>query len=210
MPRPISPLTPLAPDPGQRPGKTPASARKALRRPLIPMALMTLVAIGLGSAPLVIAAVVVWLFWAIRYILLTQVLDPSGSSTPYVNQHSNIAAMVARGEYAKAAEAYRTAIAEDPGDVVACGHLAQLALRELKDYDLALFALREAERRVTEPRRQLGYALQIIGTCRDHLQDPGRTMVELRRVLARYPDAPNAASLRAELDELRTQRFHES
>ena len=207
MPRPISPLTPLVPDPSQRPRSAPASARKSLRRPLIPMALMTLVAIGLGSVPLMIAGAVVWIFWAVRYILLTQVLDPSGSTTPYINQHSNIAAMIARGEHAKAAEAYRQAIAADPADVVACDHLAQLALRDLKDYDLALFALREAERRVPEPRRQLGYALQIAGTCREHLGDPGRTMVELRRILARYPDAPNAASLRAELDELRSEQF---
>jgi tetratricopeptide (TPR) repeat protein len=207
MPRPIAPLTRLAPDAGQRPAKTPASARKALRRPLIPMALMTLVAIGLGSVPLMMAGAVVWIFWVVRYVLLTQVLDPSGNSTPYVNQHSNIAAMVARGAYAEAADAYRTAIAADPGDVVACEHLAQLALRELKDYDLALFALREAERRAPEPRRQLGYALQIAGMCRERLGDPGRTMVELRRILARYPDAPNAASLRAELEELRSERF---
>jgi tetratricopeptide (TPR) repeat protein len=207
MPRPIAPLTRLAPDAGQRPAKTPASARKALRRPLIPMALMTLVAIGLGSVPLMIAGAVVWIFWVVRYVLLTQVLDPSGNSTPYVNQHSNIAAMVARGAYAEAADAYRTAIAADPGDVVACEHLAQLALGELKDYDLALFALREAERRVPEPSRQLGYALQIAGMCRERLGDPVRTMVELRRILTRYPDAPNAASLRAELEELRSERF---
>lgn len=210
MPQTISPLTPLAPDPGQRPRKSPVSARKALRRPLIPMVLMSLVAIGLGSVPLMMAGAVVWIFWVARWLLLTQVLDPSGDSTPYVNQHSNVAAMVARGEYAKAAEVYRAAIAADPGDVVACEHLAQLALRDLHDYDLALFALREAERRATEPRRQLGYALQIVGTCRDHLKEPGRTMVELRRILARYPDAPNAASLRAELDELKAERFHES
>jgi len=210
MPRPMAPLTPLAPDAGQRPGKTPASARKSLRRLLIPMAIMSLVAIGLGSLPLMLVGAIVWIFWIARYVLLTQVLDPSGDTTPYVNQHSNIAAMVARGEYAKAADAYRAAIAADPGDVVACDHLAQLALRELKDYDLALVALREAERRVSEPRRQLGYALQALGTCREHVADPGRTMVELRRVLDRYPDAPNAATLRAELEELRTERFHGS
>jgi tetratricopeptide (TPR) repeat protein len=210
MPHHISPLTPLAPDPGQRPGRTPVSARKALRRALIPMVLASLVAIGLGSLPLMLAGAVVWIFWVARWLLLTQVLDPSGESTPYVNQHSNVATMVARGEYAKAAEAYRAAIAADPGDVVACEHLAQLALRDLHDYDLALFALREAERRAAEPRRRLGYALQIVGTCRDHLKEPGQMMVELRRILASYPDAPNAASLRAELDQLKAERFHES
>ncbi len=210
MPGFVSPLKPPAPDPGQRPRTKPKSARRSLRKALIPMAIGTVIAIGLGSAPLVIAAAVVWLFWIMRYMLLTQVLDPDGSSTPYVNQHSDIQAMVARGEYAKASEAYQTAIATDPGDVVACEHLGQLALNELKNYDLALLGYREAERRATEPRRKLGYALQLVGICRERLNDPGKTMVELRRVLACYPDAPNAATLRAELDEIKARWFRES
>ena len=32
-------------------------------------------------------------------------------------------------------------------------------------------------------------------------------MVELRRILARYPDAPNAASLRTEIAELKATLF---
>ena len=132
---------------------------------------------------------------------------PSGGSTPSVNQHSSIQAMVARGEPAKAAEAYRAAIAADPADVVACELLGRLALGELKDTDTALYAFREAERRTTEPRRQLGYALLVAGICRDNLRDPGRAAVELRRVLARYPDAPNAGALRAELEQLKARHF---
>jgi tetratricopeptide (TPR) repeat protein len=132
---------------------------------------------------------------------------PSGEATPSVNQHSNIQAMVARGACAQAAEAYRAAIAADPADVVACELLGQLALAELKDGETALYAFREAERRAREPRRQLGYALLVAGVYRDTLQDPGRAAVELRRVLARYPDAPNAEALRAELDRLKTRHF---
>jgi tetratricopeptide (TPR) repeat protein len=207
MTRHDSPLMPVRPDPDQPAPKRPASARTSLRRLLIPMALVTGGAFYLGSTPLILAGAVVWLFWIMRYILLTQVLDPSGSSTPSVNQHSNIGAMVARGEHTKAAEAYRAAIAADPEDVVACEQLALLALREMKDYELALFAYREAERRVTEPRRQLGYAIHIAGIYRDYVKDAGRTMVELRRVLARYPDAPNASALRSELDELKARHF---
>jgi tetratricopeptide (TPR) repeat protein len=209
MPRTVSPLTPLAPDPGQRAPRPKASARRSLRRLVIPMAIMSAAAIGLGSVPLMLVGAIVWLFWIARYMLLTQVLDPSGNSTPYIDQHSDIAAMVARGAYAEATEAYRSAIAANSGDVVACEQLAQLALHELNDPDLALFAFREAELRAAEPPRRLGYALHIVGVCRDRLHDPGRTMVELRRVLERYPEAPNAASLRAELDQLKAQRFGE-
>jgi tetratricopeptide (TPR) repeat protein len=132
---------------------------------------------------------------------------PSGAASPSVNQHSNIQAMVARGDYSKAADAYRAAIAADPTDVVACELLGRLALGELKDAETALYAFREAERRATEPRRQLGYALLVAGVCRDNLQDPGRAAVELRRVLDRYPDAPNAVALRAEFEKLKALHF---
>jgi len=132
---------------------------------------------------------------------------PSGKATPSVNQHSDVQAMVARGDYVKAAEAYRAAIAANPADVVACELLGRLSLGELKDAGTALYAFREAERRSTDGRRRLGYALLVAGIYRDNLHDPGRAAVELSRVLACYPDAPNADALRAELQQLRARHF---
>ncbi len=136
-----------------------------------------------------------------------RMLVPSGGSTPSVNQHSNIEAMVARGDLAKAAEAYRAVIASEPRDLVACEKLGQLALRDLKDFELAVWAYREADRRVGEPKRQLGYALLVAGIYRDNLQDSGKAVVELRKVLDRFPNAPNVGHLRAELEELRARHF---
>ncbi|MEK6767493.1 MAG: hypothetical protein AABY85_00750 [Gemmatimonadota bacterium] len=136
-----------------------------------------------------------------------RILAPSGSSTPSVNQHSNIQAMEARGELRKAAEAYRAVIETEPEDIVACEKLGQLALRELKDFALAIWAYREADRRVGEPKRQLGYALIVAGIYRDNVQDTGKAIVETRKVLERFPDAANAAQLRAELDELKARHF---
>jgi tetratricopeptide (TPR) repeat protein len=166
----------------------------------------------------VATAVVGWLFVGVYGLVRLSLFDraagvagsvlvPSGGSTPSVAQHSNIQALVARGEYAHAAEAYREVMARDPRDLLACEQLGQLALRELKDYPLALAAYREAEKRSTEPRRQLGYAVLVAGICRDNLKDYGKAMVELRRILARYPDAPNAQQLRAEIDELKALHF---
>ena len=132
---------------------------------------------------------------------------PSGSATPSVNQHSNIEALVARGRLAEAAEAYRAVIAADPHDLVSCERLAQLALRELRDPALALFAAREGEQRAPEARRQAGFALLAASIYRDDLKDTGKALVELRRILARYPDVPNAARLRAEIEELKAMHF---
>lgn len=206
---PSSPLTPLAPDPTQRPRKKRPSARTVMHRLLIPLTLTMGVAVVTDSTPLLALGGVVWVGWIFYYVLLTQVLDPSGSSTPSVDQHSNIAAMAIRGETAKAAEAYRAAIAADSDDLVACEQLAQLALRELKDFELAIQAYREAERRTPQPKRQLGYAMLVATVYRDYLKDAGRTMVELSRILARYPDAPNAPALRAELETIKAQHFQD-
>jgi tetratricopeptide (TPR) repeat protein len=132
---------------------------------------------------------------------------PSGDATPSVNQHSNIATLVARGRYAEAAEAYRAVIAAEPGDVVACEQLGQLALSHLKDYELAWFAAREGEKRAPEARRRAGFALLAVNICRDNLKDNGRALVELRRILATYPDVPNAARLRSEIEEIKAMHF---
>ena len=43
--------------------------------------------------------------------------------------------------------------------------------------------------------------------CRDDLKDYGRAVVELRRILARYPDVPNAGRLRAEIEELKAMHL---
>jgi len=209
MREPISPLIPVKPDPGHK-RKTEASTRTVLLRLRIPMALATALAFYLGSMPLMLLGTVVWIGWGAYYILVTRILLPDGASTPSVNQHSNIGTMVVRGQLAEAAAAYKEAILADPDDLVACEHLAQLALREMKDYPTAVYAYREAEKRSTEPKRRLGYAILIAGIYRDNLKDNGKAVGEIRRILSLYPEAPNAARLRAELEELKAMHFEES
>lgn len=136
-----------------------------------------------------------------------KMLVPTGSSTPSVAQHSNIEALEVRGEYAKAAAAYRDIIETQPEDLVACEKLGQLALRQLKDFETAIWAYRQAEQRHPEPRRRAGYALMVVNIYRDNVGDPGRTLVELRKLLAKYPELPNADQLRAEAEEMKARHF---
>jgi len=136
-----------------------------------------------------------------------KLLLPSGSSTPPPKALSHIEAMVARGDLAKAVEAYKAEIATDPADVTSCERLGTLAMRQLADYDLAVWAYREAERREQAPGRKFGYALIVVGICRDQLKDRGRTVVELRRLVELYPAAPRIEALKAELDELKAGLF---
>lgn len=139
---------------------------------------------------------------AVEHVLL-----PSGSSTPPAKGLSHIEAMVARGDLAKAAEAYRAEILADPADLGSCERLATLAQRDLRDYDLAAWAYRQAERRADTPGRKFGFGLLVAGIYRDNLKDHGRTVVELRRLVQLYPDAPRLDSLRAEIDELKAGLF---
>ena len=136
-----------------------------------------------------------------------QLLLPSGSSTPPAKGLSHIEAMVARGDLAKAALAYRAEILADPADLGSCERLATLAQRDLKDYDLAAWAYRQAEQRAESPGRKFGFGLLVAGIYRDNLKDHGRTVVELRRLVEQYPDAPRLDSLRAEIDELKAGLF---
>lgn len=170
----------------------------------------------LSWAP-ILAALAGWAFVGVyalaRFALLDRGADvsgkllvPSGGSTPPVADHSQIQTLVIRGEHAKAAEAYRAAIRADPNDLSACDQLGLLASRELRDPELALFAYREGEKRASGARR-VGYALLALAVHRDMRRDWGKAAVELRRILATYPDVPNAAALREELEELKRMHF---
>jgi tetratricopeptide (TPR) repeat protein len=136
-----------------------------------------------------------------------RILVPAGGSTPSVAQHSNIEAMEMRGRYADAVQAYQDVIRDHPADVVACEKLGQLAMRQLKDFPLAITAYREAEKRVIEPGRKVGFAMIVAGIYRENLKDYGKAMVELRRVASKYPEATNRARLSAEIDELKAKHF---
>jgi tetratricopeptide (TPR) repeat protein len=166
-------------------------------------------ALWLGSVPLVVLGCAVALMWLFHYIFMTRVLMPTGDSTPGDKSLSHIDAMVARGDYQGAAAAFDREIQADPADYWSCERLAMLARRHLKDPELAVRALRQAEQRVPEPRRRAGYALLALGVLRDDLADQGRAIVELRRILSTYPDIPNAGALRAELEQMRADRFRE-
>lgn len=197
-----NPLAPLPIPPSRK--KPKAEARTVYHRLLWPMAGATLIGIAVHSLPLLVLCAAGWTGWFVYYVLLTRVIDPHGDETPYVNQHSEIQSLVMRGEYARAARAYQDVIAADPADVLACEQLVQLARTELKDPQLALWASREAERRHTHQGRKLAFGMIAFELYHRDIGDPRRAAAELQRLLRSYPDAPNAAALRRELEYLKT------
>jgi cytochrome c-type biogenesis protein CcmH/NrfG len=186
----------MAPRPEKAPrdehlGSIPAQIRLItwLLGPLTVLAiLLALLGAGQIAGVLLITCLFAWAVFA-GYLLLARifiepmggavgrVLLPSGSSTPAAKPLSHIEAMVARGELAKAAAAYKAEIVSDPADVTSCERLGTLAMRRLGDYELAMWAYREAERRAETPTRKFGFGLLVAGICRDQLKDRGRTVV---------------------------------
>jgi hypothetical protein len=169
-----------------------------------------------GIACLCVAAIG-WLVFGGYQIMRIVVIENAGraaghllmpsSGSPPAKGLSHIEAMVARGDLAKAVEAYRAEILADPADLGSCERLATLAQRDLRDYDLAAWAYRQAEQRAESPGRKFGFGLLVAGIYRDNLKDHGRTVVELRRLVQQYPGAPRLDSLRAEIDELKAGLF---
>jgi cytochrome c-type biogenesis protein CcmH/NrfG len=175
-------------------------------------------AIGTFGAIVLVMSLICWLVFAVYSFFYKSVIDtggdaigrillPSGSSTPPHKALSHIEAMAVHGDLAKAVEAYKREIATDPADVTSCERLGTLAMRELGDYELAVWAYHEAERRADTPARKFGYGLIAVGIYRDQLKDRGKTVVELRRLVHLYPAAPRIDALQAELDELKAGLF---
>jgi len=190
---------------------------------LVPLTAGSIVFWGLelpGAPILFTATVSAWAVFGIylvldRLVIRTagkvagHILMPSGASTPGAKPISHIQAMEARGDLARAAEAYRAEIAGDPKDVVSCEQLAQLALRQLRDYELAAWAYREAERRADTPARKFGYGLLAASICRDQIKNLPRTVAELKRLVQQYPAAPRIDALRREIEELKVRIIEE-
>ncbi len=190
---------------------------KAIAWVMVPITALGFVLVLFGSTAGVVLLGAALFGWAVfaGYLVLDRLLIrsagklaghiflPSGSSTPGAKPLSHIEAMEARGELAKAAEAYRAEIASDPADVASCERLALLALRRMQDYRTALWAYHEAERRADTPARKFGFGLLAAGVLRDQVKDPKRAMVELRRLVHLYPDAPRLDALKQEIEELK-------
>jgi len=117
--------------------------------------------------------------------------------------------LAAQGHYGVAADAYLQR-SHTPGHRVA-------AL--LRRADLLAGPLHEPERAVAElealqrdadrlsPAEDLRLGLALTALYEQRLQDPGRAMVELRRLIERYPDARQTRELRMLLAALRSQHF---
>ena len=121
--------------------------------------------------------------------------------------YSQAESLVAKGRYPEAAEAYldRANQREDAEALVRRAHLLAGPLRAPEQAVTELESLRATRRLAPTDDLRVGLALADISERR--LADPGRAMVELRRLIDQYPSSRRIRQMRKTLRALKQQRF---
>lgn len=111
-----------------------------------------------------------------------------GASTPYTEQNSYQQALVMQGRLDEALESLEALIAEPESRVDTRIRAAELYTREAKRHDRAADLFREAIRHPNcTPGEEVYAANRLADLLSGPLGQPGRALVELRRLADRYP-----------------------
>jgi hypothetical protein len=177
----------------------------------------TILAVALalsGIAPR--ALLLIGAFWAIYGFIVgltTGVLEPVIEGLAHVmanfglvrvgGGYSAIETLVVRGQLEAAAEAYLER-ARRPGDrVEATVRRAALLAGPMGQPETALVELEGLRRAGLSPADDLRVGAALVDLFERRLGDPGRAMVELRRLIDSYPDHRSARRLRRALADLK-------
>ena len=117
--------------------------------------------------------------------------------------YSAVETLVARGHVAEAAEAYRER-AQQPADrVEATIRRAALLAGPLAQPETALVELQALREHPLPAEADLRVGVALVDVYERRMSDPGRAMVELRRLIDLYPDRRATLRLRRELAMLK-------
>jgi hypothetical protein len=123
---------------------------------------------------------------------------------------SGIETLAVRGHYHAAVEAYGERARNPAERVEATLRRAQLLAEELGQPEAAAAELDSLRSHALSRREDFRVGLALVDLYERRLQDPGRAMAELRRLIDRYPTAHGARILRAALGKLKAQRYPET
>ena len=122
--------------------------------------------------------------------------------------YSGIETLVARGHLQAAADAYAQRARNKSERVDATLRRAALLAGPLNQPETAAIELNNLrEAHPLKPRDDLRVGLALVELYEHDLDDPGRAMAELRRLIDRYPTAQGARRLRVALAGLKSERF---
>jgi hypothetical protein len=184
------------------------------------LGLGTVIAAGLwitGITPNALLLVgALWSVYGLTHAVLDGILDPaidlatdmlhSVGLSPHRQSFSQIETMIARGDLdAAAAEFARRA---DAGDARAAVRRAALLASDLGVPEKARIELEEfRERYRLGPADDIRVGLALARLYEDALDEPGRAMREIRRLLDLHPNARGLRHFRRTLEVLKAQRF---
>jgi hypothetical protein len=120
--------------------------------------------------------------------------------------YSSIETLVARGHYQAAAEAYADRARNPAERVEATLRRAALLAETLGHPETAAVELDNLRTAPLSSRDDFRVGLALVDLYEHRLNEPGRAMGELRRLIDRYPTAQGARRLRTALGELKAQR----
>ena len=129
-----------------------------------------------------------------------------GTSTPYKEQYSREQALVMQGRVDDALASFEAIIAADPTATTARIRAAELYARDRDNAERAGELLREVQRTESCSAGEHVYAAhRLVDLYTGPLNDPGRALVELRRLIERFPTHPAAAQAREALAVLKAR-----
>lgn len=157
-----------------------------------------------------------WSLYGLTHAVLDGLLDPlidfgaravqSVGLAPHQRSYSHIETMIARGDLDAAAHSYATLAAQ--GDAAALVRRAELLGDRLGGAVKARIELEEfRETREPSGKDDIRIGLALARLYEQHLDDPGRAMREIRRLLDLYPNARGLRHLERTLAALKRDRF---
>jgi hypothetical protein len=131
---------------------------------------------------------------------------PSGNSTPYAQTFSYQEALAAKGDVAGALESYESVIAEQSAAIAPRLQAAEHYARGNRNPQRAAALFREVrEMPGVSTRDALYSSSRLVDLYDGPLDEPGRALVELRRIIEQYPDSTFATHARAALPTLKAR-----
>lgn len=131
---------------------------------------------------------------------------PSGDSTPYEQTFSYQEAMIMRGDIDGALESYEAIIGEQPGVVAPRLRAAEHYATRHRNPERAAELFREVRDLPGVPVRDALYSSsRLVDLYDGPLADPGRAVVELRRIIEQHPGSDLARHARAALPALKAR-----
>ena len=130
----------------------------------------------------------------------------SGASTPYEEQFSYQQSLVMQGKVNEALASYEDMIAATPNAIEPRIRAAELYAQERETARRAAELLREAQRIPSiAPGRDIYATNRLVDLLAGPLRDPGRALVELRKLIDRYPTSTAATHAREALARIKRQ-----